>query len=136
MLMKKVLLVDDNEMFRFLNGKILEKSELTERVESTHSAREALVKLREMASSLSDLPDVVILDLMMPDMDGLEFIQQFTLLPDAVTNNVKIALLSSYISPEDKALSLSYDAVIDVIDKPLNKEKLLGMLEKMREKVG
>lgn len=134
--MKKVLLVDDNEMFRFLNGKILEKSELTERVESTHSAREALVKLREMASSLSDLPDVVILDLMMPDMDGLEFIQQFTLLPDAVTNNVKIALLSSYISPEDKALSLSYDAVIDVIDKPLNKEKLLGMLEKMREKVG
>ena len=134
--MKKVLLVDDNEMFRFLNGKILEKSGLAERVESTHSAREALAVLREMAGSLCDLPDVVILDLMMPDMDGLEFIQQFTQLPETVTNNVKIALLSSYISPEDKALSLSYDAVIDVIDKPLNKEKLLTMQEKMREKVG
>lgn len=134
--MKKVLLIDDNEMFRFLNGKILEKSGLAEQVESTHSAREALAMLRKMAGSLLDLPDVVILDLMMPDMDGLEFIQQFSLLPEVVTNNVKIALLSSYISPEDKALSLSYDAVIDVIDKPLNKEKLLGMREKMREKVG
>lgn len=134
--MKKVLLVDDNEMFRFLNGKILEKSGLAEQVESTHSAREALAMLRKMAGSLLDLPDVVILDLMMPDMDGLEFIQQFSLLPESVTNNVKIALLSSYISPEDKALSLSYDAVIDVIDKPLNKEKLLAMREKMREKVG
>lgn len=136
MLIKKVLLVDDNEMFRFLNGKILEKSGLTERVESTHSAREALAMLREMADAICALPDVVILDLMMPDMDGLEFIQQFSLLPETVTNNVKIALLSSYISPEDKALSLSYDAVIDVIDKPLNKEKLLGMQEKIREKVG
>lgn len=134
--MKKVLLVDDNEMFRFLNGKILEKSGLAEQVESTHSAREALAMLRKMADAICKLPDVVILDLMMPDMDGLEFIQQFSLLPESVTNNVKIALLSSYISPEDKALSLSYDAVIDVIDKPLNKEKLLGMREKMREKVG
>lgn len=134
--MKKVLLVDDNEMFRFLNGKILEKSGLAEQVESTHSAREALAMLRKMADAICKLPDVVILDLMMPDMDGLEFIQQFSLLPESVTNNVKIALLSSYISPEDKALSLSYDAVIDVIDKPLNKEKLLAMREKMREKVG
>lgn len=129
--MKKVLLVDDNEMFRFLNGKILEKSGLTERVESTHSAREALSRLLEMTSSLCELPDIVILDLMMPDMDGMEFIQQFLQLPETITRRVKIALLSSYISPEDRAMSLSYAPVIDVIDKPLNNEKLLNLRGKL-----
>ncbi|MBI5382049.1 MAG: response regulator [Opitutae bacterium] len=66
--MSKILLVEDDGQIRALLKRILEKQ--------NHSVQEAPHGREALALLASELPDLVITDMFMPEMDGLEFIEQ------------------------------------------------------------
>jgi DNA-binding response OmpR family regulator len=68
--MKKILVVDDEESIRFLYKKGLEDQGYQVTVAAT--AEEAKAKIQE------DKPDVITLDIKMPGMDGIKFIEKLT----------------------------------------------------------
>ena len=75
------------------------------------------------------LPDVVLLDLMMPDMDGWEVYQQMK--ADATTRQIPVIVVTAKAQNIDKVLGLHIAKVEDYISKPFSPKELLDSLERV-----
>lgn len=117
-----VILIDDSSFDLFIYEKLLIKSGITHSVKTFNSAREAL---KFLVSKESDLPEtVILLDLQMPDMNGFEFIDNFTLVSQSLKNKIKIFMLSSTIDSRDIDKAVSSPYIIDLLPKPLEINQL------------
>lgn len=118
--MKKILIVDDKSsisdlLTRFLSSKY--------EVEVRTDGMEALMWLQE-----GNIPDLILTDLQMPNMDGLELIGKVK--TSGYFSDVPIIVLSSKDSSNDRILCLKAGAE-DYIMKPFNPEELLIRIEKV-----
>jgi two-component system, OmpR family, response regulator VicR len=84
---------------------------------------EGLKKIRE------ELPDLVLLDLMMPDMDGWEVYQQMK--ADEKTRNIPVIVVTAKAQSIDKVLGLHIAKVDDYIAKPFSPQDLTNSVEKV-----
>jgi two-component system, OmpR family, response regulator VicR len=76
-----------------------------------------------------NLPDLVLLDLMMPDMDGWEVYQQMK--ADETTRNIPVIVVTAKAQNIDKVLGLHIAKVDDYITKPFSPADLLASVEKV-----
>jgi len=115
---KKILLVDDEpDILEFL-GYNLKKEGYT--VSTANNGKEALVIAKE------ERPDLVILDVMMPDMDGIETCRQIRDMPEL--KNVLIAFLTA--RGEDYSQIAGFEAgADDYINKPIKPRVLISRVK-------
>jgi two-component system, OmpR family, response regulator VicR len=85
--------------------------------------REGLEAVRNL------LPDLVLLDLMMPDMDGWDVYQQMK--ADETTNNIPVIVITAKAQSIDKVLGLHIAKVDDYISKPFSPQELVESIEKV-----
>ena len=85
--------------------------------------KEGLEKVRQ------DLPDLVLLDLMMPDMDGWEVYQQMK--ADEKTKDIPVIVVTAKAQSIDKVLGLHIAKVDDYIAKPFSPQDLMNSVEKV-----
>jgi len=88
-----------------------------------NSGREGLDAVRK------NLPDVILLDLMMPDMDGWEVYQQ--LKADESTRDIPVIVITAKAQNIDKVLALHIAKVDDYIPKPFTPKDLLDSIDKV-----
>jgi len=77
-------------------------------------------------------PDLVLLDLMMPDMDGWEVYQQMK--ANEKTRDIPVIVVTAKAQSIDKVLGLHIAKVDDYIAKPFSPEELLASVEKVLAK--
>src|SRR5579871_3378327 len=111
--LKRILLVDDSAGENFLH-KLLIK-ELLPHCE-LHEAPEGRTALKLLSGS-ETCPDVIFLDINMPVMDGLEFLQKYA--GEKKCEATRIYMLTSSEREEDRHTALSYTFVKDFFSKPL-----------------
>jgi len=75
------------------------------------------------------LPDLVLLDLMMPDMDGWEVYQQMK--ADDSTRNIPVIVVTAKAQNIDKVLGLHIAKVDDYIAKPFGPQELIDSVERV-----
>ena len=85
--------------------------------------KEGLEKVRE------NPPDLILLDLMMPDMDGWEVYQQIK--ADEKTKNIPVIVVTAKAQSIDKVLGLHIAKVDDYIAKPFSPQELLASVDKV-----
>jgi CheY-like chemotaxis protein len=128
---KIVMLVDDSEIDNFINQKMIEGCNFAEKIYVHTSGRSGLEFLRNIRSNLKVLPemlpDLILLDINMPIMDGFQFAAEFDKLGPEVTDHCKIMILTSSMNPEDMQNSKKSPSVIRFVSKPLSKETLLTL---------
>ena len=124
---KNVLLVDDNEINNLLHERLIEMSDFGEQVTVRQSATEALDYLRTVAGEPEKIPDVIFLDIRMPEMDGFGFLDEFGKFPEAITGKSKVILLSSTLDPDDNTRAKNYPQVIRMLLKPLTVDQLTSL---------
>jgi CheY-like chemotaxis protein len=95
---KHVLVVEDSDDIRLLLSEVLEEEGYV--VSVAAHGREALERLEETET----LPDLILLDLMMPEMDGFEFREAQTRAPRFA--DIPILLMTAATEPESKSASL------------------------------
>jgi len=76
-----------------------------------------------------DPPDLVLLDLMMPDMDGWEVYQQMK--ADEHTRNIPVIVVTAKAQSIDKVLGLHIAKVDDYLAKPFSPQDLLSSVERV-----
>lgn len=79
-----------------------------------------------------ELPDLVLLDLMMPDMDGWDVFQQMK--SDEITREIPVIVVTAKAQNIDKVLGLHIAKVDDYIAKPFSPQELLDSVEKVLAK--
>lgn len=78
------------------------------------------------------IPDLVLLDLMMPDMDGWDVYQQMK--ADERTQNIPVIVVTAKAQSIDKVLGLHIAKVDDYISKPFSPQELVDSVEKVMAK--
>lgn len=92
-------------------------------VEGANGGEEGLEKIRNTP------PDLVLLDLMMPDMDGWEVYQQMK--AEDATKDIPVIVVTAKAQSIDKVLGLHIAKVDDYISKPFSPQELLNSVEKV-----
>ena len=119
--MKTILVVDDKA-----NVRILLREYLTEqgyRVVTAENGRKALFVARE------EKPNLILLDIMMPEMDGTDFLRNFR-----KEANTPIIMLTARVEETDKVLGLELGAD-DYITKPFGMRELLARVRAVLRRV-
>lgn len=127
--MISILLVDDDQIINLVHRKFLEKSGKFGPITITNSATKALDVLQAMHETGEPLPRLMLLDIMMPVLNGFQFLEKFSELPATITSEVRIVMLTSSLDPRDKEKSVSSPYVVGFIDKPLDRWKMEQLIE-------
>jgi signal transduction histidine kinase/DNA-binding response OmpR family regulator len=114
-----VLIVEDNNDLRQHIGQGLQHN---------YEVLEAVNGLEGFDRALETIPDLIISDVMMPRMDGLELVEQ--LKNDQKTSHIPVILLTAKSSIEDKISGLKTGAD-EYLAKPFNQEELLIRVENL-----
>lgn len=123
-----ILLIDDDGITNFINRKLVSKFFPEATIEVAFDGREALVLINEGIKTKAQLPNIILLDINMPIMNGWEFLEQYKDLPEAVTNLITIHILTSSGHLSDLAFAKQNPLVKSVISKPLTEQKLRGII--------
>lgn len=99
---KRILIIDDDKQLNQINQKILLASGFVSELHITLNGREALEYLTVRMEKKYPLPDIIILDLRMPVMDGFEFIDQLRKLDYPNRYRTELVVFTSSSSPKDK----------------------------------
>ncbi|MFA6150373.1 MAG: response regulator [Chitinophagaceae bacterium] len=123
----KIILIEDESLCNLITTKILTKASIAHTIESFLDATTALreIKAAEPAGKQT-LPNLILLDINMPQMNGWEFLEAFETLPASLLNHYKVMMLSSSMDPRDIAKSETYASVSKFISKPFSLDKLLS----------
>jgi PAS domain S-box-containing protein len=127
-----VYLIDDDPVVNVISKKTIEKAGFAKRIGIYKRASAALNELRKIyESDIKEFPEVIFLDINMPEMNGWEFLNEFEKLCEEIKKSCKVFMLTSSIDPNDVKKSQTYESVKDFIIKPLTKEKLLDLKSKI-----
>lgn len=122
-----VMLIDDNRIDLFIHNAFIKQMNIAHAVLEYSFAKDAITFLQNSESS--KWPELILLDIHMPIMNGFDFLDEYLVLPENSRNKCKIVIVSSSLDTGDRQKAKSNPLVIDLFEKPLNREKLLELLK-------
>ena len=99
--MKKIIFIDDSPLDHFILKRILTRHQLDYEVNCTPDGEEVLSFLAQNRLNKSVLPDIILLDLYMPRLDGWDFLDKVQYVCPHLAKPVKLYVLTSSINPRD-----------------------------------
>jgi YesN/AraC family two-component response regulator len=120
-----VLLVDDSRTVLAQIEKVVIESEIAEIVGTASNGVEAIQKASELK------PDLAILDIVMPDVDGLSALRML----QAKQPEIRVAMLSSVGGMATKAEEAFRLGAVQVLGKPVDEESLAALLAQEHERL-
>lgn len=120
-----LMLIDDSSFDQMIYRRIIQKAGVVQTLLQYLDANEALAYLDDPETPD---PDLILLDINMPKMDGFEFL-------DCATERLGPALcpvlimLTTALNHRDKARAKSFDAVCDFLKKPLSKDQFVALAQ-------
>ena len=117
--MKKILVIEDNETNMYLIGFILRKNK--------YEVIEAKTSEEGIELALKERPDLIIMDIQLPGIDGLETTRKIRELK--VDEELPIIALTSYAMTGDREKALSAGCT-GYLEKPINPDTIMGEIKK------
>jgi len=118
--MDRCYLIDDDKIFNLISSKMIERSGWNCEVMAFNSAELALNQLTQDLNNPELLPSLILLDIRMPDMDGIAFLQKLNELQSNLIDNMKVYMLSSSLDERDIQVAKQFSMVKGFLSKPLS----------------
>ena len=125
--LKSIMLIDDNPDDNFIHERAIKKINSESIITTKNSGVEALAYLKSMKSPHADL---IFLDINMPEMNGWEFLAQYSKLDKELQCKAIIIMLTTSDNADDITRAKMQSLVTDFITKPLTKEKMSSICER------
>ncbi len=120
---KIIYIIDDDDIYQFTTKRLIEISNSNHKVVGIDNGETAIETLGSIQNS-DDFPDIIFLDINMPEVDGWKFLELFRGLSANIEKTIRIFMVSSSTDRSDKDKARSYPEIEDYIVKPFNLEVL------------
>ncbi|VXB37478.1 response regulator [Maribacter litoralis] len=117
-------IIDDDEFFSVSTKTTLKHYDFCDNILYYSEGQEAIDGLVGLLVENITLPDVIFLDLNMPNRDGWSFLEEFEALPIDKIGHIQIYITSSFISPSFMEKAKKYKLVKDYLVKPLTEDAI------------
>ncbi len=123
-----VTLVDDDQIYHFVTERLLHSIDPSIRITWFGNGVDAFNALRQ--TEISELPDVLLVDINMPLMDGWQLIDRINDLKLTERKNCGVYVISSSSDTSDIIRAQSCNVVSAYLEKPLTAEKMRTIIER------
>lgn len=128
--MKRILLIDDDTVNNYIVISTLKRCGISIPVKVCLNGAEGISYLKQVIEQdISSFPDIILLDINMPVMDGWEFLEAYEQLIHPHAGTSLIYMVSSSVYNDDIQRSKQYRSVKNFISKPLSREKMTHLLD-------
>ena len=127
--LKCIMLIDDDRTTNFFHAQVIKRANCAETVVVKQYAEDALAYLVSLKDD-SMRPDLILLDVNMPRMNGWEFLEQYKLLPEEQKAKIVIVMLTTSLNPADRDKAQTINEISEFAIKPLDPEMLHALLIK------
>lgn len=125
MKIKDVFVVDDDKIFHFIIKKLLVNNNINVNPSYFVNGKEAIEGLKEKLHSGETQPDLILLDLNMPVLDGWQFLEEFKILKKLLNKEIVIYIISSSDNQHDLDKAKEFkEEVTNYYLKPISAEEL------------
>ena len=124
--LSSVLLVDDDTTNNFLNELLFQQLNVTDRLLTAEDGARALDLIENTAGP--NEPALILLDVNMPGMGGIEFLEAYRQLPPSQRGATVIIMLTTTMDARDLS-RLEELNIAGLVSKPLTKEKIADILQ-------
>lgn len=130
------MLVDDNHIDRYLHRRLLTAFNSTLSFLEFENGLSALTYLENNQNNVSQIPDMILLDIKMPVMNGFEFLDRYSQLPQQIQQKILIVILSSTFNATDIEKAKANQWVANFYQKPLTKTNVEEMVKMIINREG
>lgn len=122
-----VAIIDDDRVFQKITWMKITRKNYARKVLMFSDGDQAIRFIKDNASNPDELPDVILLDLNMPVMDGWDFMDAFVKIRPHIGKKITIFVATSSVNPEDQRRAIEVSAVTDYVIKPISDASLLRL---------
>jgi CheY-like chemotaxis protein len=128
---QSLCVIDDDMIYQFAVKLNLKQLQLADSVLCFSNGELAKLYMIENAQKPDALPDVILLDINMPIMDGWDFLEWFKEFKENLVKAIPIFMVSSSIDWRDIEKAKSYKEVIDYMSKPLTDGNFFEIIHRL-----
>jgi two-component system, chemotaxis family, chemotaxis protein CheY len=128
----KIALIDDDVIFKKLTKIRLRRYDLSKDILTFRDGEEAISYLKEHAKQVEALPDIILLDINMPKMNGWDFLKKFRKIKFDLRKTIKLYMVSSSFNPDDMDKANEYQDLLGYFVKPISESDYKEIAESIQ----
>ena len=121
--LQHILLVDDDLPTNFIHERLISIGKVANEVTAAYNVQDAIKLLDSIQ------PDLILLDINMPELSGWDFLDLYKMKNHIDGNSARIFMVTTSIDPKDKERAASYKEITEFMSKPVTLEVLKQKVE-------
>ncbi|WP_207532641.1 response regulator [Desertivirga arenae] len=130
--MPQIILIDDETSFHHVAKTLMKRYSFFDDLKCYTNPKTAITDIVDAYYGSQALPGVVLLDLIMPDLSGWDFLEMFENLKGLIARDIPVFIITASDDPDIKSRSGLFSAVKGVYYKPLTPATLESIIAETR----
>ncbi|NVK28484.1 MAG: response regulator [Flavobacteriia bacterium] len=129
MSVKSIYIIDDDDIYVYGMRRIIKGLNPELNVEAFGNGQDALDQILRVLEGDGSLPEVILLDINMPILDGWQFLEEYLQIQDHRLKEIRIYMVSSSVDSSELSRAEGIPEIVEYVIKPMKKPKLQEIIQ-------